>query len=122
MNGNLKPNKPMNTVTKTDDFKPFHDLVESVGLSNTVIRVVVINPIRKEEHYKEGRMTGFKSGLMGGGHYNYKNGIPNSFDSRRIHWLKKPKVHVTYDIFEFHGREHSDWIDLDNCLFKTQNT
>lgn len=39
------------------------------------------------------------------------------FDSSRIRWIKKPKVHVTYNIFDFGGKEHSDWVDADNCTF-----
>ena len=96
----------------------FDVLLSEVGLMNRDVLVTLINPLRKEKIYKQGKLTGFKSGLYGGGHYKYKNGVPTAFDSRRIRCIKKPKVHVTYNIFEFGGREHSDWVDVDNCKFQ----
>lgn len=82
------------------------------------IEVTVINPIRKQDYYKTGRLTGFKYGIWGGGHSNFKNGIPRSYDSSKRYWKKKPKVQVTYNVFEYGRREHSDWIDVDNCTFE----
>ncbi len=82
------------------------------------IEVTVINPVRKDEVYKKGRLTGFKSGLYGGGHSRYKNGMPHEYSSLKRRWIKPPKVHVTYSIFDFGGKEHSDWIDVDNCIFE----
>lgn len=93
------------------------------------IEVAIINPVRNGDIYKTGRMTGYKSGVRGGGHYgvrggghyNYKKGEPHSFSSQRIRWIKKPKVHVTYNCFDFGRKEHSDWIDVDNCRFKIKS-
>jgi len=98
----------------------WEELIQKWQLDDIV--VTIINPVRKEEWYKTGRLTGFKSGLWGGGHYNYKNGKSHSFDSTRVRCLKKPKVQVTYNVFTYRGKEHSDWIDFDNCEFtiKTQ--
>ena len=81
------------------------------------IEVTIIKPTRKEESYKKGRITGFKCGIFGGGHYKYKNGQPMAYDSSRRHWIKKPMIHVTYPIFTYGGKEHSDWIPFDNCDF-----
>lgn len=95
---------------------------ELLTLSNfDNIEVTIINPVRKGECYKKGRLTGFKSGLIGGGHSKYKNGVPHSFDSSKMRFIKPPKVHVTYNVFEFHKKEHSDWIDVSNCEFNFIN-
>ena len=97
----------------------FNELMTILGVGNASIRVTIINPIRKEtETYKYGTMMGFKPGLWGGGHKNYKNGIPTSFCSLDQHWLKKPKVFIAYDVFTFGEKTHSDWIDVDNCEFE----
>lgn len=93
-------------------------LLDVLGFGKRDIIVTIINPVRKEEYYKEGRLVGFKSGIWGSGHSNYKNGFPHSFDSSKQHWIKKPKIHVAYNIFTFGGKDHSDWIDVDNCRFK----
>lgn len=93
------------------------ELLESTALGKDVI-VTVIKPLRKEEYYKAGRMTGYKSGLYGGGHSNYRNGVPCSYDASKRRWIKKPKVHVTYNVFTYGGKEHSDWISVDNCIFE----
>lgn len=97
------------------------------------VEVEIINPIRKdpfrgdkESVYKRGRLTGFKCGLFGGGNSDYRKpkdegfSIPHSFDSRKMHYLKKPKVHVTYNIFDYGKKEHSDWVDVDNCIFRVK--
>ena len=97
------------------------------------IIVTIKEPLRKDEVYKKGRLTGFKSGLFGGGHYNFQRdkdlpnsrSVPMSFSSTRKHWIRKPKVHVTYNIFTWGlagGKEHSDWIDIDNCTFEFETT
>ena len=108
-----------------DDLFPknmtYETLLTEIGLGNREIIATLINPIRKEPHYKEGRVTGFKSGLFGGGHYNYKNGTPMSYDSSKRHWIKKPKVHITYNCYTWKrsgAREDSDWVDIDNCKFQ----
>ncbi len=82
------------------------------------IRVKIKKPLRRGEEYREGRLTGFKSGIIGGGHSKYKGGIPQSYDSTKRRFIRNPKVHVTYDVFEYHKTEISDWIDADNCEFE----
>jgi len=96
----------------------FDVLLSEIGLGNREIIATIINPIRKGEYYKQGRVTGFKSGLWGGGYSNYKNGVPHAYESTKRDWIKKPKVHITYNIFTFGGKEHSDWVDADNCTFQ----
>jgi hypothetical protein len=116
----IKTQKPRE-FTMDDRFPKdmtFDVLLSEVGLMNREVIVTLIKPLRQQEYYTKGRLTGFKSGLWGGGHYNYRNGVPMSFDSQRIRCIKKPKVHVTYDIFDFGGRMHSDWVDIDNCTFQ----
>lgn len=84
------------------------------------IEVTIINPVRKDDSYKKGRMIGYKSGIIGGGHSNFKKGVPCSFDSSKRKWIKRPKVLVEYNCFTFGTRAkmHSDWIDIDNCTFE----
>jgi len=81
------------------------------------IKVTILNPVRKDDWAKEGMLTGFKCGIWGGGHWNFKNGMAKSFSSSRMHWKKKPKVHVTYNAFEYGKSFYSDWVDVDNCDF-----
>lgn len=90
-------------------------LIKLIGLERIV--VIIKKPVREGAFYTQGELTGFKSGIFGGGHYNYKHGEPHSFDSRRLRFIKPPKVHVTYNIGDYGGRQHSDWIDVENCLF-----
>ena len=91
----------------------FENLYQEMGLNRREVLVTLINPVRKGEYYKQGKLTGFKSGIYGGG-WNSKH---TSFDSTKMHWIKKPKVHVTYNVFEFFKGQHSDWVDIDNCVF-----
>ncbi len=84
------------------------------------IVVIVINPVREGEIYKKGKITGFKAGLIGGG-WKFKKGIRCSYDSSKQKFLKRPKVHVTYNIFDYFGKEHSDWIDVNNVEFLFEN-
>lgn len=101
------------------------ELLEKAKLGDK-IEVTLINPIRKEEYYKKGEMIGMKPGVYGGGHFNYKRNkdggpsVPHSFSSDRMHWIKKPKVLVQYNIFEYRSNKgmHSDWVNVDNCEFK----
>lgn len=93
----------------------WNELLTEIRLDE--IEVTIINPVRNEPFYKKGRMTGFKSGVIGGGHYRYKNGVAMAFDSSRLRWVKKPKVQVTYSVADYGGKQHSDWIDYDNCEF-----
>ena len=112
----LKPVVKESLTTEMD----WNKLLEFFNLDN--IEVTIINPVRKDEIYKTGKITGFKAGLFGGGHSNYKNGIPHTYNSLNRHWIRKPKVQVTYGIFDYGGSEHSDWIDVDNCTFKFTKT
>ncbi len=90
-------------------------------IGDRTIIVTVINQLRKEEYYKTGRLTGFKCGIFGGGQKYKKRGRGFSYNSGDRHWVKKPKVHVTYGVLDYmKGREDSDWIDVDNCTFSIQ--
>ena len=107
-------------LTKEDHFSKdmdFHLLLTEIGLNNREVEATIINPLRHGDEFKKGRVTGFKSGLFGGGHSNYENGVPTSYDSTKRHWIKKPKVHVTYYCFEWGKGEYSDWVTVDNCVF-----
>lgn len=89
------------------------------------IKVTLIKPLRNP-HYEGdicftfGYLTGFKSGLFGGGFSQWKNGMPMSYNSTKRHWIRRPKVHITYTAFEYHGKEYSDWIDVSNCIFEIE--
>jgi hypothetical protein len=82
------------------------------------VRVEIINPVRNGEHFKNGRLMGFKPGIVGGGHSNYRKCSPNSYDSSKRGWKKRPRVLVCYEVFLFRKSEICDWIDVDNCKFK----
>lgn len=99
------------------------ELLESTVFGKEII-VTIINPVRKEEYYKSGTLHGYKAGILGGGHHRYKNGVPMRFESARIHWIKKPKVLVTYNVYNIYpgGKQHSEWIDVDNCTFEIKET
>ena len=101
----------------------WNELLTAIGADDKEIIVTVINPVRKgfdidDNVYKKGKLTGFKTGVIGGGHSSWKGGMPQRFDSSKLRFIKKPKVHVTYEIFTYGKREHSDWIDVDNCEFE----
>ena len=97
-------------------------LLDQVGLGHRDVIVTIVKPVRNGEYYKKGRLTGFKSGIWGGGHSRFKDGFSHSFDSSKQHWIKKPKVHVTYDIFNWGKRCYNDWVDVDNCTFEIIKT
>lgn len=87
------------------------------------IEVTILSPVRKplfkdDSVFTHGKLTGFKCGRWGGGHFDFKHGRFTSYDSSKTHWIRKPKVHVTYNAFEWGKKEYSDWIDVDNCDFK----
>jgi len=112
---------PKPKVFDIDDHFPkdmsFETLLLELGLNRRDVIVTLINPLRKDEYYKQGKLTGFKSGIWGGGGSKYKNGMARSYDSTKRRWIKKPKVHVTYNIYVW-GKGHiSDWVDVDNCKF-----
>jgi hypothetical protein len=96
----------------------FKELYEYFNLDKINVRVTLIKPIRNGEEFKTGRITGYKAGLYGGGWYNYKDGVPQSFNSTRIHCKKKERIQITYGVWQFHGKELSDWVDIDNCEFE----
>ncbi len=94
----------------------WEELLKVWQLDNII--VTIKNPVRKEKAvgdvYKTGRITGFKTGLWASRINKWQHGGP-------MHCIKKPKVHVTYNIFDWGGKEHSDWIDFDNCEFTLKN-
>ena len=93
------------------------ELLDATAFNN--VEVEIINPTRKEDCYKRGSLKGFKAGIWGGGHKRFVKGVPHSFCSSDTHWIKKPKVLVAYNIFTFghRGKQHNEWIDIDNCTF-----
>ena len=68
------------------------------------IKVTLINPVRNREYFKEGSLTGFKSGTIG----------------IKGHWIKKPKIQVTYSVYQMYPTKkcYQDWVDYDNCEFE----
>jgi hypothetical protein len=100
------------------------ELLTAIGFSNKQIIATIIKPIRKDDVYKSGKVIGFKPGVFGGGHSDWKKdneggvSVPHSFSSLDMYWKKKPKVMVTYDIFTWGKATHFDWIDVDNCTFE----
>jgi hypothetical protein len=103
----------------------WNELLVEMQLNND-IEVTLIKPLRKpmfegDTCFTHGNLTGFKCGLWGGGHSNWKNGVSHSFNGLNRHWIKKPKVHITYNAFQYQGKEYSDWVDVDNCTFKIKD-
>jgi hypothetical protein len=92
----------------------FSELLAVLGLEDVEVVATLIVPIRKGEVYTSGRVIGFKSGIYGGGWS--KGG--KSYDSRKRRWLKKPKVNIVYNCFEYMKGEHNDWVDIENCTFE----
>jgi len=78
----------------------WNTLVETTNLKDVV--VTLIKPIRHGEYYLEGRLTGFKSGIL----------------NRDGNCIKKPKVHISYDIYTYGKGPHCDWVAVDNCTFE----
>lgn len=89
------------------------ELLDVAKLGDT-IRVKLLVPLRGGEHFTEGTFGGFKSGILGGG-WNRKQ---TKFDSSKIHFTKKPKICVVYNICEFGKKPYMDWVDVDNCEFE----
>jgi hypothetical protein len=106
----------------------YTELLQAIGLDKKEIIATIIKPVRNEEVYKTGTVIGFKPGLFGGGHSNWKKDSqqkdgrgmaqPHSFSSFDMHWIKKPKVLIVYNAFTFGKRQHWDWIEVDNCTFE----
>jgi hypothetical protein len=96
------------------------EILQKLNLIDREIKVTLIKPVRTKDadDYKSGKLIGFKAGLNGVVNYNYKNGIPMSFNSSRIHQIKPIMVHVEYPVFEFQGKCYSDWVPIDNCTFE----
>ena len=103
-------------------------LFVALGLDGKRIEAVLIKPVRNGDMYLKGTVIGFKSGVWGGGYSKYVRdkdaderkfpSMPTSYRSDRRHWIKKPKVHVEYDVFTYgKGGLHSDWVVIDNCTF-----
>lgn len=97
------------------------ELLTACQLDN--VEVTIINPIRKSLHdeYKHGMMIGYKAGLIGGGFKVEKRDGEirgQHYSSTKRRWLKKPKVLVEYNVFNYGGRTHTDWIEVDNCTFE----
>jgi hypothetical protein len=95
----------------------FSELLKALSLDDKKIIVNIINPTRKGEVFQTGEMVGYKPAWWGGGHYNWKKGYPQSFDSRRCHEIKKARIMVEYNCFVFGKKTITDWIDIDNCGF-----
>jgi hypothetical protein len=111
----------------------YTELLQSLNLSGREIIATIIKPVRNEEEYKQGRVIGFKPGIRGGGHSDYskdsqdrdgyRGSHPHSFSSLDIRWIKKPKVLIVYSVIDFmRGKEHWDWIEVDNCTFEIKET
>ena len=105
------------------------ELRTALGMDNKDVIVHIINPIRKGDEYKSGQVIGFKPGLFGGGHSDWKKdnkdggvSTPHTFNSLDMHWLKKPKAMVLYNSFTWGGKMHFDWIEVDNCDFEIKET
>ncbi len=95
------------------------ELLKELGLYENEIKVTLIKRVRHDDSFQEGRVTGFKSGLRGGGHHDYHHGVPHSFSSDRIRQLKPPMIQITYNCFSFtKGKQYSDWVPVDNCIFE----
>lgn len=105
-------------------------LQQLLGLDKKEIIATLIKPVRIEEIYKKGKVIGFKPGVYGGGHSNWKKdkqqkdgrgmSHAHSFSTFDMHWLKKPKVLIIYDIFTFGKSQHWDWVEVDNCTFEIE--
>lgn len=106
--------KKIQTQPESIFFNDWNGLQEYLGSNNYEIIAYMEKPYnnRKGDIYLSGKVLGFIPGLYGGGHYNYRNGIPMTFDSRRMHWLKEPKVMVFYNCFEYGKKQHSDNIKI----------
>ena len=102
------------------------EIISELGLSDILIKVTLKVPKRIGDEYKAGRLAGSQPGYWGGCHYDYQKDFqcpeapkrPMSFDSRRIHQLKQTRVLVVYNCFTWGGREHSDWVPIENCDFE----
>ena len=100
-----------------------NELLIHLGLGDKKIVAHLIIPVRKGEHYKSGEVVGFKPGIFGGGHSEFKKkregiSVPHTYNSLKRYWIKKPKVMIKYSIFTFGKSEHFDWVDIDNCNFE----
>lgn len=125
----FKIDKPKEIVK--EDFFPkamtYEVLLSQFGLMGRDVLVNINKPVRNGEYYQQGILSGFKCGIWGGGHSRFKNGVAMSYDSSKKHWIKKPKVHVTYNLYYWSngngkGGQQSDWIDVDNCTFEIIKT
>jgi hypothetical protein len=96
----------------------WNEVLKFLNIENRELVATIIEPVRKDPIYKKGKVMGFKPGIYGGGHYNYKEGVPMSFDSGRMRQIKKPKVLIEYNVFTYGGSSHCDWINVDNCEFE----
>ncbi len=98
------------------------ELLQKLNLIDREIKITLIKPVRTKDNsddiFKTGKLIGFKPGLMGRGHYNYKNGTPMSFNSGRIHQLKPAMVQIEYSVFDFGKKLYTDWVPIDNCTFE----
>lgn len=79
------------------------------------IEVTFLKPPRNGEHFQKGEMVGYQTGIFGGGWS--ANGM--RFSSSDMRFLKKPKVLVSYNIFQWYPKRKPflDWADVDNCVF-----
>jgi len=97
----------------------FNELLTLLNIDDLEIIVKLIKPVRKDDSYKEGRLTGFKSGIITiRKRIKFRDGELKRYSiGGSPYWKKKPKVQVTYNCFTWGKNEHSDWVDIDNCDF-----
>lgn len=95
----------------------FQQLLVYLGLHNQDIHVTLVTPVRKPLHekdggvYTRGKVIGFKPGL-----WRSPRG-KNTWGGPPIQ-VKPPRVLVQYNAFTFHKGSHSDWVDVNNCIFE----
>lgn len=84
------------------------EVLKTIGLFNSDLIATIINPIRKGDVHKKGRVVGFKAGVT----------------SANKGACRKPRVFVEYfacTIYSRSGKQtgmRGDWIDVDNCEFE----
>lgn len=83
------------------------------------IKIELINPVRKGEEFRTGELIGWKAGLIGGGHSDYRHGVPYCYDSSKRRELKKIKVFISYGVWG-NQKQYNDWVDYDNCIFTVE--
>lgn len=91
--------------------KTLEEIVKGWEFDSIIVHVV--KPVRKDAIYTKGRIVGFKLAIWGGAHTIHKHG--SEYDSRKWRKVREAKIHVQYDIADYGGSAHSDWIP-ESCL------